>query len=141
MEKALVLEVGDKKSTIVKMALNLNCHLRPLNGHENITKRPGSAPKKMGDVLEVGDVIILDKQGDNYILTQVPLINGAMVVMDPHTGRILAMVGGWDFAISKFNRATQAKRQPGSSVKPFVYLTALNNGKTPAHMILDAPFH
>ncbi|MGB1361399.1 MAG: penicillin-binding protein 1A [Alphaproteobacteria bacterium] len=103
-------------------------------------KRPGSLPNNMGDVLKVGDVILLEQQKNKYELRQVPLINGAMVVMDPHTGRILAMVGGWDFKTSKFNRATQAKRQPGSSVKPFVYLTALNNGFTPATMILDAPF-
>ena len=94
----------------------------------------------MSDVLNVGDVILLEKNKNKYELTQVPLINGAMVVMDPHTGRVLAMSGGWDFKTSKFNRATQAKRQTGSAIKPFVYLTALENGKTPATMLLDAPF-
>ena len=141
-KQALVLEVKNEKSKVMfKDGTEFELPFKSVKwARKYYKKRPGSAPKKMGDVLEVGDVIMLDKQGKNYILTQVPLINGAMIVMDPHTGRILAMVGGWDFAISKFNRATQAKRQPGSSVKPFVYLTALDNGKTPAHMILDAPF-
>ena len=66
----------------------------------------------MSDVLNVGDVILLEKNKNKYELTQVPLINGAMVVMDPHTGRVLAMSGGWDFKTSKFNRATQAKDKP-----------------------------
>jgi len=74
-----------------------------------------------------------------YALRQVPDVSGAIVAMDPHTGRVLAMSGGWSFATSEFNRATQALRQPGSAFKPFVYLTALENGYTPATIILDAP--
>lgn len=62
-----------------------------------------------------------------------------MMVMDPHTGRVLAMVGGFSYAQSEFNRATQAMRQPGSSFKPFIYAAALDNGYTPASVILDAP--
>lgn len=73
-------------------------------------------------------------------LRQIPEVEGALVAMDPHTGRVLAMVGGWSFARSQFNRATQALRQPGSAFKPFVYVTALENGYTPAAIILDAPF-
>jgi penicillin-binding protein 1A len=73
-------------------------------------------------------------------LRQVPLVNGAMVVMDPNTGRVLAMVGGYSFSLSSFNRATQAMRQPGSSFKPFVYITALENGYTPASSVSDARF-
>ena len=111
--------------------------------------RAGPKPNKIGDVLKIHEVILIeeissphntDKNTKKYILRQVPQINGAIVALDPHTGRILAMVGGWDFSVSKFNRATQAKRQPGSSVKPFVYLSALNNGETPATRIQDAPF-
>ena len=71
-------------------------------------KRAGNKPKVISDVLNVGDVILLEKNKNKYELTQVPLINGAMVVMDPH-GKVLAMSGGWDFKTSKFNRATQAK--------------------------------
>lgn len=87
------------------------------------------------------DVIYVHKNNKNqYELKQIPELNGAIVAMEPHSGRILAMSGGWSYNLSKFNRATQAKRQPGSSIKPFVYLTALNNGFTPSSIILDAPF-
>ena len=75
-----------------------------------------------------------------YGLRQVPAINGGIMAMDPHTGRVLAMVGGYSFQHSQFNRATQARRQPGSAFKPFVYASALDNGYTPASLILDAPF-
>ncbi|MEX0808711.1 MAG: penicillin-binding protein 1A [Dongiaceae bacterium] len=74
-----------------------------------------------------------------YGLRQVPEVSGAIVAMDPHTGRVLALSGGWSYQTSEFNRATQALRQPGSAFKPFVYLTALENGYTPSTIILDAP--
>ena len=69
-----------------------------------------------------------------------PKINGAIIVMDPHTGRVLAMAGGFSFKLSEFNRATQAQRQPGSAFKPIVYAAALENGFTPSTLVLDAPF-
>jgi penicillin-binding protein 1A len=75
-----------------------------------------------------------------FRLRQIPEVGAAVVAMDPHTGRVLAMVGGWSFEISQFNRATQAWRQPGSAFKPFVYATAMDNGFTPASIVLDAPF-
>ena len=74
-----------------------------------------------------------------YRLRQIPEISGAMVAMDPYTGRVFAMVGGFSFDQSEFNRATQALRQPGSSFKPFVYATALDNGYTPSSVVLDEP--
>ncbi len=89
-----------------------------------------------------GDVIYvepIDGKPGQYRLRQVPEVSGAIVVMDPHTGRVLAMVGGFSFDQSEFNRASQAMRQPGSSFKPFVYATALDNGYTPSSIILDAP--
>lgn len=93
-------------------------------------------------VVEAGDVIYVEpiegKTG-TYRLRQPPKVQGGMVVMDPHTGRVLAMVGGFSYSQSEFNRATQAMRQPGSSFKPFVYAAALDNGYTPASVILDAP--
>lgn len=94
-----------------------------------------------GSKLQKGSVIMVEKDDDDdvYRMRQVPAIDGAMVVMDPHTGRVLAMQGGWDYQNSEFNRATQAKRQPGSSFKPFIYLTALENGMTPTTIIMDAP--
>jgi len=102
----------------------------------------GGVPTKVTQVLNPGDVIyaeLTDKDGAKYRLRQVPEISGAMVVMDPWTGRVLAMVGGFSFDQSQFNRATQALRQPGSSFKPFVYAAALDNGYTPATVVMDAP--
>jgi penicillin-binding protein 1A len=101
-----------------------------------------SGIKKPGDVLKVGDIVLVDKlAGDRnaYGLRQIPAVQGALVAMDANTGRVLAMVGGFSPAISAFNRATQAWRQPGSSFKPFVYMAALENGFTPSSLILDAP--
>jgi len=77
---------------------------------------------------------------EGYILRQIPRVQGALIAMDPHTGRVLAMQGGWMYGQSVFNRATQAKRQPGSAFKPFIYLAALDKGFTPATRVLDAPF-
>ena len=72
-------------------------------------------------------------------LRQIPEVQGALVALDPATGRVLAMVGGWSFEQSQFNRATQAFRQPGSSFKPMVYLTAMEQGISPSQRFLDAP--
>jgi penicillin-binding protein 1A len=99
-------------------------------------------PSKVTQVLNPGDVVyvdLLDKDAGKYRLRQVPEISGAMLVMDPWTGRVLAMVGGFSFDQSQFNRATQALRQPGSSFKPFVYAAALDNGYTPSTVVMDAP--
>jgi penicillin-binding protein 1A len=108
----------------------------------------GAAVSKPADVLKAGDVVAvspIDKEDEAWVengwrLEQIPDINGALVAMDPHTGRVLAMVGGYDFSDSQFNRATQALRQPGSAFKPFVYAAALDHGFTPASIILDGPF-
>jgi penicillin-binding protein 1A len=98
------------------------------------------ARKKLADLVNVGDVIYADpvegKEGQ-YRLRQIPEVSGALVAMNPQTGRVLAMVGGFSFDQSEFNRATQAQRQPGSSFKPFVYATALDNGYTPSSIIED----
>ncbi len=99
----------------------------------------GRAPKalvKPGDVFYVEPVA---GRAGEYRLRQIPEVSGACVAMDPFTGRVLAMVGGFSFDESEFNRATQAQRQPGSSFKPFVYSAALDNGYTPSSLILDAP--
>jgi penicillin-binding protein 1A len=110
----------------------------------------GAKVKSAGEVLSRGDVIFVEPvsekaDGETYPpgthgLRQIPDVGGALVAIDPHTGRVLAMSGGWDYAMSEFNRVTQARRQPGSAFKPFVYLAALDNGFTPATLILDAPF-
>ena len=94
-----------------------------------------------GKGLAVGDLVFVEPndKGPGFRLRQVPIVNGAMVAMDPNTGRVLAMVGGYSFSLSNFNRATQAWRQPGSSFKPFVYATALENGFTPASIVSAGP--
>jgi len=109
----------------------------------------GPAIKKATDVLKQGDVILVERitvdstnkpvPADTYVLRQVPEVSGALVAMDPHTGRVLAMTGGFSFWLSQFNTVTQAWRQPGSSFKPYVYLAALQEGFTPSTIILDAP--
>ncbi len=96
--------------------------------------------KEFEDLLKVGDLIYVKKVKDNYYsLKQLPKINGGIVVMDPYTGRVLALSGGFSFRSSEFNRATQALRQPGSAFKPFVYALALENKYTPSSLVLDAP--
>ncbi len=96
------------------------------------------------DVVSPGDVVYVRAETSeagavSYSLRQVPEVSGGMVAMDPYTGRVLAMVGGFSFSQSQFNRATQAMRQPGSSFKPFVYAAALDNGYTPSSVVMDAP--
>jgi penicillin-binding protein 1A len=102
----------------------------------------GRAPSKVSQVLSPGDVIYVEplagKDGQ-FRLRQIPDISGGIVAMDPLTGRVLAMVGGFSYDQSQFNRATQALRQPGSAFKPFVYAAALDNGYTPSTVVLDAP--
>ena len=96
--------------------------------------------KEFHKIFKIGDIIYVKKNEDrNYSLKQLPKINGAIVVMDPYTGRVLALSGGFSFKKSEFNRATQALRQPGSAFKPFVYAIALENNYTPTSLILDAP--
>ncbi|MEM7443234.1 MAG: penicillin-binding protein 1A [Pseudomonadota bacterium] len=122
-------------------------------------QRVGSAPNSVDDALALGDVVLVERiadvpagfdatlEGDEnapdlaglYGLRQIPDVQGALVAIDPETGRVLAMVGGYDFSMSEFNRATQAARQPGSAFKPFVYLAALNLGYTPSTIVLDIP--
>ncbi len=126
--------------------------------------KPGAAPRRIADVMQPGDVVMVEPATpiaaapapgngatkpaaattaapgvQRLTLRQIPAVQGALVSLDPRTGRVLAMVGGWSFDASQFNRATQAQRQPGSSFKPFVYLTALEQGISPSQRFLDAP--
>lgn len=103
----------------------------------------GPAVNKPSDVLAVGDVVLaeaISPDMSRYALRQVPKVSGAIVALNPHTGRVYAMTGGFSAKISQFNRATQALRQPGSAFKPFIYLAALDKGFTPSSLVLDAPF-
>ena len=96
--------------------------------------------KNLNQIFKIGDIIYVKKKNEgNYSLKQVPLANGGIVVMDPFSGRVLAMSGGFSFKKSEFNRTTQALRQPGSAFKPFIYALALENNFTPSTLILDAP--
>ncbi len=110
----------------------------------------GGTPRRMADVVQVGDVVMVEQPSatttpaargaDRVVLRQVPQVQGALVSMDPLTGRVLAMSGGWNYESSQFNRATQAQRQPGSSFKPMVYLAAMQQNLSPSQRVLDAPF-
>jgi penicillin-binding protein 1A len=122
---------------------------RPLREDGNL----GAFPRSTADVVKPGDLVLVEPLSEAgkgsglkgaagaglYNLCQIPDVSGALVAIDPHTGRVLAMSGGFSFEISQFNRATQAKRQPGSSIKPFVYLTALEHGFTPSTLVDDSP--
>ncbi len=128
--------------------------IMPLAGMQWVRVK-GRSVRKVEDALSPGDVIYVELAkdatdyadelkkkkiaDDQYVLRQVPQVSGAMVVEDPWTGRVLAMVGGFSYDESQFNRATQALRQPGSSFKPIIYAAALDNGYTPSSIILDAP--
>jgi penicillin-binding protein 1A len=114
-------------------------------------QKVGNPPRAATDVLKRGDLVLVEPEGTakgtkgdaatlpNFALRQIPNVSGALVALDPHTGRVLAMEGGWSFEMSQFDRATQAERQIGSTMKPFAYLAALDNGFTPSTLILDEP--
>ncbi len=96
--------------------------------------------KNIDELFKVGDLVYVKKiNQEDYELKQLPAVNGGIVVMDPFTGRVLAMAGGFSFNKSEYNRVTQAKRQPGSAFKPFIYALALENNFTPSTLVLDAP--
>jgi len=146
---AVVLETQDNKATLgfasgAQGTLPLS-EVTWARKYLNEGYSQGPEITAMGDVLQKGDVILVapvadPKKKETYALRQIPDVQGAIIALDPHTGRILAMQGGWTYTKSEYNRATQAKRQPGSSFKPFVYLAALESGLTPATLIRDAPF-
>ncbi|HEY1125440.1 MAG TPA: transglycosylase domain-containing protein [Sphingobium sp.] len=91
-------------------------------------------------MLAPGDVIAVKKEGDSYVLRSIPAVSGGMMIEGVHNGRVYAMQGGFDARLSSYNRVTQAERQPGSTIKPFVYAAALDSGMTPASIIIDGPF-
>ena len=150
---AVVLEVNDQSARIGlqpardpggAVVKDREVGIVPLDGVK--WAKPANGPAKpiqrVSQVLATGDVVYVDplvEQKGQFRLRQVPEISGAMVVMDPLTGRVLAMVGGFSYDQSQFNRATQALRQPGSSFKPLVYAAAIDNGYTPSSIVLDGP--
>lgn len=128
-------KIGTDRVTGRISEANMRWAYRSSTGDRKTAKSPEG-------VVGPGDVVYVeatDVDGE-YRLRQPPKVQGGLVAMDPQTGRVLAMAGGFSYGQSEFNRATQAMRQPGSSFKPFVYAAALDNGYTPASVILDAPF-
>ena len=137
LEKSIKWKLAIVKK-INKFLINIETedNLKGIIEYENISW----TKKEFKDLLEVGDVIYVKNKNKNfYDLKQLPTVNGGIVVMDPFTGRVVALSGGFSFKKSEFNRATQASRQPGSAFKPFIYALALENNYTPSTLILDAP--
>lgn len=144
---ALVIETGEQEARVYVRGgrlINLNWAAMSWARPYINVNAVGNEPEKTADVLKVGDIIRIYKDGNGeWRMGQVPEVQGALVALMPNDGAIKALVGGYDFQQSKFNRAVQAKRQAGSSFKPFVYTAALEKGYTAASIINDAPvvFH
>jgi penicillin-binding protein 1A len=143
LEPGLVLEVEDSLAVVYlrngqTVALTLE-HMKWAAPFVN-RDRTGKAPETVGDIMQPGDIVRARLHDDgSWRLGQLPEVEAALVSLDPSTGDIKALVGGYDFARSKFNRVVQGRRQPGSSFKPFIYSAALENGFTVASMVNDAP--
>ena len=144
LEPAVVIAAEDKQ-ILAMLSSGASISISWENGLSNA--RPyinentqGPKPKKASDILSLGDVIrVRNDQSGTWYLAQIPKVQGAIVALNPQNGAIKSLVGGFDFNQSSFNRATQAKRQPGSNFKPFIYILALENNLTPASIINDAP--
>ena len=137
LEKSIQWEIA-----IIKDVNKFSANIETKNKSEGIIeyKDISWTKKEFEELFKIGDIIYVQKiSNKNYSLKQIPKINGGIVVMDPYTGRVLALSGGFSFKSSEFNRATQALRQPGSAFKPFVYALALENKYTPTSLVLDAP--
>jgi len=125
-----------KKINKFSVEIETEKKLKGIIKYENISW----TKKEFNELFNIGDVVYAENINDNiFTLRQLPDVNGGIVAMDPFTGRVLALSGGFSFKKSEFNRATQASRQPGSAFKPFIYALALENGYTPSTLILDAP--
>jgi len=139
---ALVLEVDEEGATLqVRGAGQARVAFEGMNWarpYINDDAR-GPAPEKPADVLAPGEVVLLERVDDTWMLGQAPAAQGALVALDPRDGAVAALSGGLDFQLSKFNRAAQAKRQPGSAFKPFIYSAGLEHGFTAATILMDAP--
>ena len=137
LEKSINWELAIiKKINKFSVEIETEKKLQGIISYENVSW----AKKELNELFKTGDIVYVENiNKKNYTLRQLPEINGAIVVMDPFTGRVIALSGGFSFKKSEFNRATQALRQPGSAFKPFIYALALENGYTPSTLILDAP--
>ncbi|WP_299179952.1 penicillin-binding protein 1A [uncultured Neptuniibacter sp.] len=146
LEPALILSISDRSATLLlKDGQKTDLTWEGLSwAKKHISvNRTGKAPQKASDVVQVGDLIRIRFKDNIAHLTQIPKVQGSLVSLAPQDGAIVSLVGGFNFTHNKFNRSTQAVRQPGSNFKPFIYAAALNKGYTPASLINDAPivFH
>lgn len=139
---ALVTKVDDEQATAylrhgqpVSLSFNDMTWARPVEKYNYL----GRQPKSAHDVVNIGDVIYVEPKDNRWILSQIPKATAALVSLNPKNGAVMSLVGGFDFKLSKFNRATQARRQPGSNFKPIIYSAALERGLTAATIINDAP--
>ncbi len=134
-KSSITIALSDNRVTTIAWSAAQAKRLQPYKSEDYV----GPAPKNFAQVFQVGDLIRVRSKGENqWEIGQIPHVQSALVSLDSQTGAVIALVGGTDFAYSKFNRATQALRQPGSSFKPFIYLKALENGYTPASLVNDA---
>ena len=129
------------RQAVVTSVAGGGVQVRTIDGDTGPLAAEDVAWARRGKGIGTGDLIFVapNETGGGFRLKQVPAVNGALVAMEPNSGRVLAMVGGYSFSLSSFNRATQAYRQPGSAFKPIVYAAALESGYTPASTVLDAP--
>ena len=134
---AEILEINDNE--IIFKTINKKNNFKGIMYLKDI-KWTIKKEKNLKDIHEIGDILFIKKEKNNWKIKQYPKVNGGIVVLDPFTGDVLALVGGFNFKTSEFNRVTQAMRQPGSAFKPIVYAVALENGFAPNSIILDAPF-
>ena len=146
LKPALVLSISDTSAELLlkedkKVTLTWE-GMSWAKPYKNVN-RTGRSPKKANDILQIGDLIRIREKEGKFHLTQIPKVQGSLVSLNPKNGAIVSLVGGFNFTHNKFNRSTQAVRQPGSNFKPFIYAAALNKGYSPASLINDAPivFH
>lgn len=142
LQPAVILAVGEKEATAAtRHGQNFTIPWEGLSWARPALKHGwmGKSPTNAQQVVSVGDIVYVRYQNEQWFLTQIPQAEAALVALNPNNGSIEALVGGFNFQKSKFNRATQSERQPGSSFKPFIYAAALNKGYTLATLINDAP--
>lgn len=144
LEPAVVTAVAEREATVIvkgKGELRLDWDGIKWARRYISDSRQGNAPRQAGEVLKAGEQIWVRPQGEGWMLAQLPQINGALVALEPASGAVTALVGGFNFTLNKFNRSEQAARQMGSNIKPFIYSAALDNGFTLASMVNDAPIN
>ncbi len=134
LDSWIIVRISEVKNQNILVVEDYNENKYEINLNESENKWV------MKEKFKVGDIFFIKKNNNINTVQQIPEANGGIIVINPHNGEVLALTGGFSFKTSEFNRVTQAKRQPGSAFKPFVYMTALKNGYTPSTLILDAPY-